>query len=786
MSGARSWRARALTIAIAAGFAALGAWTFTHLEVTTEITHFLPSSEDRELARIAQDMSGSDLNRTITLTIGARDTEAATGAARDLSRSLARRDDVAWVRHGPDDDLDQAFYELYHPRRLAFFTDDPSRHGLVSDEELRASAHALKQRLMSPTGTFVRQIAPGDPLLLFAAHLDRLREAQGGGLAVVDGSFVTDDGHAVVFLASRESPFAAEASARLLAGIDRAFERVRREHGGGLVLEQSSVHRFAARSQHAIREDVTRISTVSTVGIVLLFLVLFRSLRHVLLSTLPLVTGMIAGLAATQLVFGQVHGMALAFGSTLIGVGVDFATHYLNHHTLEPSAKGPFGSLRHILPGLALGAGTTLAGLAGLAWTSFPGIRELAVFSVAGVGVCLITTCVMLPPWMPTAPRPTRLHLWLSRALSSAMHKVRGSRVLRFVIPIVALLVCAAGLARMRWVDDPRALNALDPELVAEDERVRARVSRMDAGRFVIAWGEDEETALARNDEVHRTLLAARDAGELEAMRSLHGLLWSERAQRTSFDALARSPELERRLTAAFEAEGFVASAFEPFFEALRERPPVLRWRDLSASPLGPLVASFRFEGEGGRVGFVTLLRGGDVAALERRLAGMEGVRLFDQARFMGDAYGTFRVRTLQMVGAGLVLVFLMIFARYRRLAPALAAFAPAILASATSIAIVALAGVELNLMHLVALLLVLSMGEDYGVFIVEAYGAGDDMGSAMTSVLVACITTVLSFGLLAMSENPALRALGSITGLGVLLSFVLAPTGWLFLRAKA
>jgi predicted exporter len=142
-------------------------------------------------------------------------------------------------------------------------------------------------------------------------------------------------------------------------------------------------------------------------------------------------------------------------------------------------------------------------------------------------------------------------------------------------------------------------------------------------------------------------------------------------------------------------------------------------------------------------------------------------------------------VRTLQMVGIGLVLVFAMILARYRRLAPSIAAFAPAILASATSIAIVALFGQELNLMHLVALLLVLSMGEDYGVFMVEAHGAGDDIGNAMSSVLLACVTTVLSFGLLAMSSNPALRALGSITGLGVLLSFVLTPMGWLFLKAK-
>jgi len=59
-----------------------------------------------------------------------------------------------------------------------------------------------------------------------------------------------------------------------------------------------------------------------------------------------------------------------------------------------------------------------------------------------------------------------------------------------------ALLICAVGLPRVVWRDDPFALGApLDPELAAEDARVRARVSRMDTGRFVVLLAPDLETA---------------------------------------------------------------------------------------------------------------------------------------------------------------------------------------------------------------------------------------------------------------------------------------------------
>lgn len=39
----------------------------------------------------------------------------------------------------------------------------------------------------------------------------------------------------------------------------------------------------------------------------------------------------------------------------------------------------------------------------------------------------------------------------------------------------------------------------------------------------------------------------------------------------------------------------------------------------------------------------------------------------------------------------------------------------------------------------------------------------------------------MISFGLSAMSSSPALRALGAVTGIGVMPSLVLAPVAWLF-----
>ena len=79
--------------------------------------------------------------------------------------------------------------------------------------------------------------------------------------------------------------------------------------------------------------------------------------------------------------------------------------------------------------------------------------------------------------------------------------------------------------------------------------------------------------------------------------------------------------------------------------------------------------------------------------------------------------------------------------------------------------------------------LLVLSMGVDYGVFMVESQSHAEGMAPTLTSLLIACVSTVLSFGALSWSDNTALRAMGLTTAIGVLASLLLAPTALLLVK---
>lgn len=762
---------------VVVSLAGLGAWAIPGLRVATDVTHFLPAGQDADLAELSRELTDSDLNRTVTLTLHAEDADTAAAVTRAMALRLEARDQVAWVRGGPDPELQRGFYEAYFPHRLGLSS------GMQFDPaSLQERARRLRAQLASPTGTFVREIATTDPWLLFLDHLERLRAGQQGELHVRQGAFVTgeDERYGVVLFASRASPFDGAASRALQDAIAEDAAAVA-EEVGPFELEQAGVHRIALSSEATIRADIERVSLAGTLGVIFLILLLFRSPLQLLLAGLPLLGGMVVAVAVSRLVFGAIHGLTLAFGATLIGVALDYVAHLMNHHALE-GGKSPWDTLRTILPGLVLGAATTVIGLAGLAWTSFPGIRQMAVFTSVGVASALVLTCVLLPPFLPSPPRPTQLHTKLAKRVESALASIARRRKTLLALVIVALAVAAIGVPRLTWEDDIRALSPLDPVLVAEDERVRARVARMDAGRLIVAMGDDLEEALERNDALAAELQRAQEMGEVESFRSLHGMLPSVATQRAAFEAIP--DDAYARTVAALEAEGFVTAPFEPFQEVLAEPFDPLTPDELGDS-LTQLTSAYRIPTAHG-IAVLSFLQGvHDEDALRRRVEAIEGVRLFDQTAFMSEAYAGFRTRTLELVGLGLLAVFALVFLRYRRLRPTLAAFLPATIAAAATLGLFGLAGATANLLHVVTLLLVLSMGVDYGVFMVESERHTGSSGPTVVSLLVACLSTFASFGVLAMSANPAMRSMGLTAAIGVVLSLVLAPTAWVLLLRR-
>jgi predicted exporter len=145
-------------------------------------------------------------------------------------------------------------------------------------------------------------------------------------------------------------------------------------------------------------------------------------------------------------------------------------------------------------------------------------------------------------------------------------------------------------------------------------------------------------------------------------------------------------------------------------------------------------------------------------------------VRFIDNTARYSQLLSHYRLRLSGLLLVGLAAVLLLLQWRYGR--RAWRAWLPTVLGGVFTLACFGWAGVPMQLFVVLSLMLLLGMGIDYGIFMQEHPGER----SVWLAVAIAGISTLLAFGLLALSTTPALRAFGLAMLIGETAIWFLTP----------
>ncbi|MND51545.1 hypothetical protein D3C80_425350 [compost metagenome] len=740
---------------------ALAGWQWHRAApLSADLMTLVPGATQDPLVQRAEQRMQEPLNREMLVLVGHPQRDQAIALAQRLAEQWQASGLFEKVQWSLQTDL-QALREQLLQGRLAMLS-RADRSSLIDNPQ--GFIEQRVQNLYDPFAGFSLVPSQDDWLGLTGRIQNSQPRPAAVQLDTASGALVAEaDGQNWVLLRARTLGNAFDMQLPLQVADLLASGRVEAGHNGARLLAASGLL-YAANGQRQASQEITWVGGGATVGILLLLLLAFRRWR-ILLAFVPVLVGMLFGAVACVALFGQMHVMTLVLGSSLIGVAVDYPLHYLSKSwSLRPWQAWP--ALRLTLPGLSLSLATSCIGYLALAFTPFPALTQIAVFSAAGlIGAYLSAVC-LLPALLKgidlqPAQWPLRIAQWLVDLREKLLSKIPSPVLLGLLI-----LFCAAGLWQLDSRNDIRQWVGSPPQLPEEAQAVARITGYQPTSQFYLVRGADQTQLLGRLQALSTRLDELVETDKLKGYMALSQLVASPGEQEQVRDALGKLP-LQPLL-----ALGVPQSALQAELTQLQ----ALAALDIDHALSGPLGEPWRTLWLGtdaqGVAAIVSLQGLNDPALLRLQADDLEGVQLVDRLGDLNRVFAATQVSAaeLKLLSCALIVVLLILpFG----LGGALRIVALPLLAALCSLACLGWLGQPLTLFSLFGLLLVTAISVDYAILMHEQIGGA---AVSLLGTLLAATTTWLSFGLLAVSSTPAVSNFGLAVSLGLAFSFVLAP----------
>ena len=541
------------------------------------------------------------------------------------------------------------------------------------------------------------------------------------------------------------------------------------DNSGDIKLKLSGPGVFAVTTRSSIQQTIQWISWTLATLVLALFWYGYRSIRLALIAGIPLLTSILVAISITQLVFGSVHGIVLAFGITMLGVCIDYPLHLFSHLQQQESAKT---TLNRIWPTLRLGALTSVVAYLALTGTGYSGLTQLAIFAATGLVVSLVVTRCLIPYWVDAA--------WIEkRPVSVATPLPRHLKI--FVsIGCIGVSLIILSVQDNIWSRDISQISPVPDAAMKLDRELRLALHATDVSHLFLIDGKSVNEVLVKTEDLKLAMQPAIESGILSGVNTVSDILPSTERQQYYQSLLPEKSTLLKNVSTALEDLTFTDTAFNHFMSAVTssKTKPTVTYETIAASPLGPKLQSMLFQKADQ---WYSLIRLTGVKSEEDFASWIKAsadniepyyLSLHDATNIlMNDYLESARNRLLGI----LVFLTIIVAALTLKRKTAIWTLVPVIAGVVVSLAVQTLLGNLINIFHVLSLLLVIGMGFDYSLFFNREWTRPDQLQDRTHAVLISTITTVVSFGVLGLSDVPILAAMGQTVSVGILTCFILA-----------
>ncbi|MBN2804960.1 MAG: hypothetical protein JXR91_17825 [Deltaproteobacteria bacterium] len=721
----------------------------------------LPVTEKNPQIQLATDKFAREMGKKVVFIFSSKDEKQAIEVSDIFAKKLKNTKMFSGVDYSFGDEYAKDFYDIFFKYRFSTLSYD--NRELVKNNNIDAFCKNALNRLYQPidgvTGTMITE----DPFFLFMSKVESMPKMQGNFLPV-DGHLVyeNNDEFNVLVTATVSDNVRGSQQVKLVKNINSLIGSLHKKFRN-VNSRWTGMIKFSARAQSSAQREVSRVGLGSIIGIILLFIISFKSVKELFTALIPVFAGLVFAWGITGFIFDKVHVITLVFGASVIGVSIDYSFHYFAHARFEKFLNSDT-IIKAVLPGLTLGMLTSLAGYLSLAAAPFPGMRQMAIFSSTGL-VGAYATVILFFKYLKLNPAfEYKPFLWkVALAVSQ-----KSSMLLK-----ITVLILVTGTAGMFWLkanDDIRLLSSKQSDLLHEENQVKKMIGAVDRSRFVLVNGQNYDELETNEEHIVNILEALKTKGALKSFLAISMVIPSKKIQQenlTFMDKLIHSD------CAAdyFNTLGFTDDDIGKLQKNILSG--TLKFDDVKSRISVAPYSMFKI-GQSGNINSSVIMLDTikDEKSIKNKINKTGFAVYVDRVSDISDLFGRYRKISTIISGIAYLGVFLFLIFRYG-FKQGILTITPPLAAAVTILGGMGYLGIHANIFTFFALMMVLAIGIDYTLFFTESSNNHDAVSFA---IFLSAITTLLSFGLLAVSSTAAISHIGFVMLFGIVIVTFLSP----------
>ncbi len=658
----------------------------------------------------------------------------------------------------------------------------------INPDSIAQAIYRVKNQLIAPGGSFLKQIILKDPLGITYPYLQTLNQNNNtAGLQIEDG---------IIFDAKRENVLVtatlgyATGNSKQDVILFNKLNRFQNSWNKAYPLHKMvyfGTFEIAAKNAIQVKKDTYYTSIVAFILIIILLVWYYRKVSIPVMLLLPGVFGGIFALGVTGFVQPEISGISLAMGAVIFGILLDYAIHFFTHyrHTKSISIV-----IKELSAPLLTGSFTTILAFGALTFANSKILVDFGLFAALGLLGASLFTVIILPvilqffnfDFLASEKKPTPF--W---------PHFQPNKLLKRTFLFLFILLTGLFLYEAQFTEFDASFENLSiqsDEIKQRENALTGLNPKHEKRIYLFAKSENIDSAQKINYEVFTRLQELQKQKSVTSFSSTGNFLVPKITAKQRIEkwhhywkSQERSDDLSKNILVSASKNGFDPAAFEEFTNWISDTIAYLPSPNILAEMgMDGLVDTTR-----NQITYITPVTVpiASLTAVKANLRAVKGIEIFDRGELAESLLILVKDDFNFILFISAAIVFFTLLIVYGRIEIALLSFIPMVISWIWILGIAALLGIKFNFVNIIITTFIFGLGDDFSIFVTDGLLSKykfkkDSLASYRSAILLSATTTIIGTGCLIFAKHPAIHSIAVISVLGIccilLISFFIQP----------